>query len=434
MTEIDLADEGPGVYLVKPAVQNYAWGKIGIASQVAKFMATSQPDTFRIDETAPYAELWMGSHPKGPNIVQGLNVEDVTLKSLVERFPQLLGDASIENFGHGTLPFLFKVLSVEKALSIQAHPNKELAQKMHVKFPQHYPDKNHKPEMAIALTPFEGFCGFRPYSEIHQFLMEVPEFRQVVTEGLATAFCQAISEDASPHIQRFALKAMFSSMYDREASFVKNLVVDMLDRLKALPGHSELLNPLVELLNRLQSQFPGDVGIFCTFFFNRLQLKPGQAMYLGANEPHAYLAGDCIECMANSDNVVRAGLTPKFKDVKTLCQMLNYEGSPAESKLFESVTNGNLTNYKPPINDFAVQRAIVAAGNDLELPVKPCASMMIITRGEGVAYVGKKETGGVSQLFFKPGSVFFIGALKSVRIQNIEREFPMIIYRAFCNL
>ena len=82
----------------------------------------------------------------------------------------------------------------------------------------------------------------------------------------------------------------------------------------------------------------------------------------GPNEPHAYLAGDCVECMANSDNVVRAGLTPKFKDVKTLCSMLNYDGSPPESKIFESTIHGNVVNYKPSIHDFAVSRITIQVG------------------------------------------------------------------------
>jgi len=435
--EIPARNTGPGVYLLKPACQNYAWGKLGLNSAVAKYISTAYPTSFVIDEELPYAELWMGTHPNGPNSLVGIVGEDekeMMLKELIEQNPDLLGDPVVDQFGKGSLPFLFKVLSVNKALSIQAHPNKEHAQRLHTQFPQHYPDKNHKPEMAIAITPFEGMCGFRPYSEIRRFFKDVPELRLVVTEGLAVAFCQAVDNNSNHQIQKFALKACFSSMYDREESFVKSTLKDMMIRLKKTLGHSELMMSVMDLLERLNVQYPGDVGIFCVFFLNRILLKAGQAMFLGPNEPHAYLAGDCVECMACSDNVVRAGLTPKFKDVKTLCSMLNYDGAAAESKIFESTLHGNVINYKPSINDFAVARITILPGGDSELSVKKSASLLLVTRGEGILSAGKKETGGVTTLGVKPGAVFFVGAAKYVKLQNMDRETAMIVYRAFCNV
>jgi len=434
--DLPIPSSGPGVYLVKPACQNYAWGKPGLNSAVAKYISSAFPDSFVVDESLPYAELWIGTHPNGPNSVIGVpGVEgDTPLKELIESHPDLLGDPVVDQFGKGSLPFLFKVLSVNKALSIQAHPNKEHAQRLHTQSPQHYPDKNHKPEMAIALTPFEGFCGFRPYAEIRRFLTEVPEFRQVVTEGLAKAFCQAVEGNSHHQIQKFAMKACFSSIYDREEAFVQLNVKEMIARLKKTPVHSDLMLSVVDLLERLNIQYPGDVGIFCTFFLNRILLKPGQAMFLGPNEPHAYLSGDCVECMANSDNVVRAGLTPKFKDVKTLCAMLNYDGSTAESKIFESTIHGNVVNYKPSIHDFAVSRITIQSMADSELSIKKSASMLLVTRGEGMLYAGKRETGGVTMIGFKPGAVFFVGAGKFVKIQNMDRDTSMVVYRAFCNV
>jgi len=432
-----IAIEGPGVYLLKPSCQNYAWGKLGLNSAVAKYVCSAYPDSFAVDEALPYAELWMGTHPNGPNSlvgVPGVDEQEMMLKDLIEANPELLGEPVVDQFGKGSLPFLFKVLSVNKALSIQAHPNKEHAQKLHSNFPQHYPDKNHKPEMAIALTPFEGMCGFRPYAEIRRFLKEVPELRLVVTEGLAEAFCQAVDNNSNYQIQKFAIKACFSSIYDREEAFVKVTLKDMMARLKKTLVHSDLVVSVVDLLERLNVQYPGDVGIFCVFFLNRLLLKPGQAMFLGPNEPHAYLAGDCIECMACSDNVVRAGLTPKFKDVKTLCAMLNYDGAAAESKIFESSIHGNVVNYKPSVHDFAVSRITIQPSSDGELSVKKSASLLLVTRGEGLLYAGKKETGGVTTLGVKSGAVFFVGAGKNVRIQNMERDTSMVVYRAFCNV
>merc|ERR1712173_309261 len=113
-----------------------------------------------------YAELWMGTHPKGPSSVQLDAKEETT---------QLLS----EYIGH-ELPFLFKVLSVARSLSIQAHPDKQLAQKLHSERPHIYKSDKHKPEMTIALTPFEAMCGFRPYSQIAFFLQNVAEFAEIV--------------------------------------------------------------------------------------------------------------------------------------------------------------------------------------------------------------------------------------------------------------
>lgn len=108
---------------------------------------------------------------------------------------------------------------------------------------------------------------------------------------------------------------------------------------------------------RLQADFPNDVGSLSLFFLNILQLQPGQAIFLPAQEPHAYLDGNCVECMACSDNVIRAGLTPKFKDVDRLLKMLNYDGHPGESKLFGARRVDAFTEvFVPPVKDFAVAK------------------------------------------------------------------------------
>lgn len=146
-------------------VQQYAWGKTGASSEVARLLASSDPSA-RISEDQPYAELWMGAHPRGDAKILG---SQKTLGQWIAENQDCLGSKVKATF-HGKLPFLFKVLSVETALSIQAHPNKELAEKLHLQAPQHYPDANHKPEMAIALTSFQGLCGFRPVEEIVAFL------------------------------------------------------------------------------------------------------------------------------------------------------------------------------------------------------------------------------------------------------------------------
>ena len=145
---------GPVVFELNCVPQFYAWGKVGMASAVARFGAESK--TFVPDAETPYAELWMGAHPKAPSLIKvaaGSTMERDFAKWLQQN-PWALSDRVAARFG-GELPYLFKVLSIEKALSIQAHPNKAHAEQLFLKDPGNYPDSNHKPEIAIALTDFQ---------------------------------------------------------------------------------------------------------------------------------------------------------------------------------------------------------------------------------------------------------------------------------------
>ncbi|XP_073798400.1 mannose-6-phosphate isomerase isoform X2 [Danio rerio] len=203
-------------------VQNYAWGKAGLDSEVARLVLGGDPQA-HIEHSKPYAELWMGAHPKGDALIKDNRISQRTLGQWIADFPGCLGSKVKDTF-HGQLPFLFKVLSVNTALSIQAHPNRELAARLHAQFPEHYPDNNHKPEMAIALTQFEGLCGFRPMEEILGFLKNVPEFRALVGNEASE---ELQSADGNPHRTSLALKKCFTRMMNCE----KKLFVDQLNML-----------------------------------------------------------------------------------------------------------------------------------------------------------------------------------------------------------
>ncbi|XP_017288390.1 mannose-6-phosphate isomerase isoform X2 [Kryptolebias marmoratus] len=341
------------VFPLTCAVQNYLWGKIGLDSEVAKLVVGGDPLAV-IEDGKPYAELWMGSHPKGDAQIKDNRIAQTTLGQWIAHYPACLG-SKVKDAFQGQLPFLFKVLSVNTALSIQAHPNKELAASLHAQFPEHYPDNNHKPEMAIALTRFQGLCGFRPVEEILAFLQLVPEFHALVGYDAAEELrCSVGDEDRTSQ----ALKKCFSRMMSCE----KKVFVDELNELVKRVSEEgaagkDTSSSNGELLLRLHSQYPGDIGCFSIYFLNYVVLEPGQAMFLGANEPHAYIYGDCIECMACSDNTVRAGLTRKYIDVNTLCEMLNYKPAPASSKIFPCVQDPSdpcVTLYDPSVPDFTV--------------------------------------------------------------------------------
>ncbi|XP_023326981.1 mannose-6-phosphate isomerase [Eurytemora carolleeae] len=323
------------------AVQEYAWGKLGQKSQVAKFAPAACKD-FMLDESKPYAELWMGVHPNGPSVIAETGE---TLAEYISKNPDCLGSKVSEKF-QGQLPFLFKVLSVNKALSIQAHPAKEHAESLHATRPDVYKDPNHKPEIAIALTEFEGLCGFRPLEEIQGFLSKLPELQNC----LGDKACKELLS-STPDCYEVALKAGFKALMQSESSVLKVQLDALAVRIQNTEG-----DLLEDLYLRLIKEFPGDVGCFVIYFLNRVKLQPGQAMYLGPNVPHAYLSGDCIECMANSDNVVRAGLTPKLIDTSTLVNMLEYRCGPAEDRKFAGQDSGSSVLFNPPVPDFSVNR------------------------------------------------------------------------------
>lgn len=242
----------------------------------------------------------MGTHPSLPS----KDVETQrTLLDLVQDNQALMSPEISEKYD-GKLPFLFKVLSIRKALSIQAHPNKKLAGQLHAKDPKNYPDDNHKPEMTIAITPFEGLCGFRPLKEIAHFLSTVPSLRDLIGESSAKDFETAVSgremsgseNDIASNKQ--ALQAAFSTLMKTEKSAIGPAAAELVaaaekegEKFAGGGGPSNGGQELADLVVRLNGQFPGDIGLFVLFFLNYVKLGVGEAMFLKADDIHAYLSG-----------------------------------------------------------------------------------------------------------------------------------------------
>jgi len=342
------------------------------------------------------------------------------LSDLVTSKPELLGEESRAKFGD-KLPFLFKVLSVGKALSIQAHPDLPHAQQLHKERPEVYKDPNHKPEIAIALTDFEGLCGFRPLQEIQGFIASVPEFAAVLGD------CGNHLVNASESNYRDQLKAAFEALMLCDKEKIASQLTTLLNRLSTEAN----LDPVSLLFQRLHGQYPGDVGCFVIYFLNVLKLVPGESMFLGPNIPHAYLAGDCVECMANSDNVVRAGLTPKLIDTPTLVAMLDYTCSPADTRIFgpSQGPSSACTQFHPPVPDFAVSRHNVANGSDYTLPARSSASIILVTEGQG-----DQESEG-NKCSVSPGSVLFIPANATSKVTCSQgSEKGLVLFQAYAGV
>ncbi|CAG9771619.1 unnamed protein product [Ceutorhynchus assimilis] len=385
-------------------VQNYEWGKKGLESKVAQ-LQKSASSSFPIDESLPYAELWMGTHVNAPSVVKETNEQ---LSELISRQPAVLGEEVLRQFQE--LPFLFKVLSVNKALSIQAHPSKSHAKELHSLYPNIYKDPNHKPEMAIALTPFEALCGFRPLSEIKKFLESIPELQEIVGNDALSRDCQLI-------------QCAFRAVLTCPKKTITKLIDSLLQRFSE-SDKTQRAYLHADLVQRLHSQFPYDNGVLMVYFLNYLKLHPSEAIFLGANEPHAYLSGDCIECMACSDNVVRAGLTPKLVDVDTLCSMLIYTGAPPTEKLFAPTREDEFSViFRPPVPDFAVIKiSVPAAENSYSIITRSSASILLIISGKA-----QYNNGTVV-----PGTVLFLPSDEMITFTNLEGE--LLIYQAIANV
>lgn len=363
-----------------------------------------------------------------------------------------MGTEINEKFGH-KLPFLFKVLSIGKALSIQAHPNKRLAEQLHAKDSKNYPDDNHKPEMTIAITPFDGLCGFRPLAEISHFFSTVQALRKLVGEKAVDEFQSAVNgketseKKEDEETNKKALQKLFGVLMNSQKEDVekasKELIAEAGKDGAEFAGNGGSSNDgqeLADLVVRLDKQFPGDIGLFVLFFLNYVKLEVGEAMFLKADDIHAYLSGDIIECMAASDNVVRAGFTPKFKDVDTLITMLTYSYAPISEQKMDPVdypyvtlnataysSGSEAALYDPPIEEFSVVKTdLKKKGAKATFEQIAGPSIFICTSGHGKISVGPTSEE------VKPGHVYFVGATAEVVLESEDTEFTT--FKAFCEL
>nr|DAD31823.1 TPA_asm: hypothetical protein HUJ06_010674 [Nelumbo nucifera] len=418
MAEKNAGKRKKQLQLLRCSVQNYDWGRIGEESKVAELFLLNSG--MEIQNDKPYAELWMGTHNSGPSFLilgnrdGGSGLEPLSLKSWISENPHVLGEKVVEKWG-ADLPFLFKVLSIAKALSIQAHPDKALAETLHATQPTVYKDDNHKPEMALALTEFEALCGFVSLEELKNVLLSVPEIIELVGSKSAGEILHANKQDGEEKI-----KAMLQSIFTQLMSTSEDEISGAVSKLKTRLNMENKMRQLTEkeqLILRLEKQYPGDIGVISAFFLNYVKLNPGEALYLGANEPHAYIFGECIECMATSDNVVRAGLTPKYRDVHTLCSMLTYrQGVPL---------NPYTTRYLPPFEEFEVDRCVLPKGASVKFPAVPGPSLFVVTTGRGTIQTESSSADAIVE-----GCVLFVPADTELGVTAMD---GLQLYRAGVN-
>ncbi|RMZ95024.1 mannose-6-phosphate isomerase [Brachionus plicatilis] len=413
-------------------VQRYGWGRRGLESKVAVFKKSQDP-SFEIKESETYAELWMGTHPNCPSTIRTTAEPAQPLVDYIKSNPEkTLGHQIVNHFysnndilRSGDLPFLFKVLSINQALSIQAHPNKNLAAQLNKTDPKNYPDSNHKPEMLIAISEqFDALCGFRP---IDQILDNFEKYQELVN------LCTRENYDS---LKKFKSQAQLKSCFSSLMSQSEQMIAEQLQSLRSKIDQKNPSN-LESLFVTLNDQYQNDVGCFSIFLLNLICLRKGEAIFLSANVPHAYLSGDGVECMACSDNVVRAGLTPKFKDVKILCDMLDYSMKTSEeNKLRGLELCDYVTSYRPSVDEFSVQdinvKSVHLTKGRLEIPAVESGSILIVTQStDGLFF----QCDG-NKLDAKVGFVYYIDCGKTVYLLDEmgNCEGSLRAFRAFCDI
>jgi mannose-6-phosphate isomerase len=295
------------IMVLRNPILPYAWGS-----------ATAIPELLgRAPDGGPQAEMWMGAHPKAPStLVDG--AKERPLPRAIAADPEgMLGPAARERFGDA-LPFLFKILAAAAPLSIQAHPDRdearagfdrETAAGIPLDAPhRNYRDSHPKPECIRALAPFWGLCGFRPTDE---------------AEALLRAFCGADFEPLRSGLAAGGAEP-FRDFYEKLMTLGPARLRAALNRAEDHARNSGRETPEGRWLARLAAAHPGDPGILSPLFLNLIRLEPGEALFLPAGELHAYLDGLGVEIMANSDNVLRGGLTPKHVDVPELIRRARF--------------------------------------------------------------------------------------------------------------
>ncbi|MFD8386795.1 mannose-6-phosphate isomerase, class I [Streptomyces sp. NPDC059679] len=393
-------------------VRPYAWGS-----------ATAIPELLGTEPTGePQAELWMGAHPGAPSRVDR-GEGPVALSDVIAADPEgELGPDAVGHFGP-RLPFLLKVLAAASPLSLQVHPDlaqaeagfaDEEARGVPVDAAhRNYKDANHKPELICALTPFDGLCGFRDADEAAGLLaaLEVDSLKPYV---------DVLHAHPESHALREVLTAVLTA--DREAiADTVHQTAAAAERLGAQDGPHA---PAYRAYASIARHYPGDPGVIAAMLLNYVQLQPGEALYLGAGVPHAYLDGLGVEIMANSDNVLRCGLTPKHIDVPELLRIVRFE-SEAPGVLRPEADSSGEEVYATPIDEFRLSRYVLAEGTGPRpLPSRTpqillCASGTAVLRGTG------GDGGDGAELRLAQGESAFVPAGETVALSG-----PGTVFRA----
>ncbi|KAI0467344.1 mannose-6-phosphate isomerase [Xylaria cf. heliscus] len=379
------------VFQLSGTCNEYPWGKKGSDSLAARLCEKTPGGGFKIDPEKNYSEMWFGDYPDFPG--RKLETGEPLANVLQRDKERLLGEKVITQFD-AQLPYLPKILSIAKALPLQIHPNKDLATKLREKDPESFTDANHKPEIALALSRFEVFAGFKPLDEV------APLFNLAPLKTFRVGGSDKWTNETLRNVTRELLKSDLNSVRSVQSGLSK-------------VSRSELGDAayILDLLPRLQDQYgPEDAGsLVALLCMNYMVFQPGEAIFIPADGIHAYLAGDIVECMARSNNVLNVGFCPPAdrNNVDTFANTLTFKAHSKEdiilrSRPSEKSKNGRTVVYKPPMSEFDLLRTVMKGDESEEITASEGPSILICTSGKGILRAGGED------FDLSAGFIFFI--------------------------
>ena len=376
-----------GIYRLRGTVKHYEWGGYSFI-----------PSLLQIEnkEDLPFAEYWLGAHANDDCKIE-IEGKDVLLKEYIQNHHEVLGKKVRKEFKQ--FPFLLKALDVKNMLSIQVHPSKKAAKKEFKREnkegilldspKRNYKDENHKPELMVAMSDFWLLHGFKKRKEIKNALVRIPEFNLL-----------------SILFEKFGYKGLYKTVMDMPQHEINTILQPLLDRIIPLYQQNKL--------NKSQEDFWAaraaltfnneqaiDRGIFSIYFFNLVQLKKGEGIFQNAGVPHAYLEGQNIEIMANSDNVLRGGLTNKHIDVKELMKHVKCEATKVA--IVKGKKKKQEIFYKTTVRDFQLSSLHLKKGKSFSFSAKG-PEIILLTSGQVVI---KDKNGNIELKKGMPSAMIF---------------------------
>ncbi|MEV7071079.1 mannose-6-phosphate isomerase, class I [Streptomyces sp. NPDC093990] len=357
-------------------IRPYAWGS-----------TTAIPALLGVEPTGePQAEMWMGAHPGAPS-----RTGRGTLAEVIDANPvKELGAEAVARFGP-RLPFLLKILAAGAPLSLQVHPDLAQAKAGYEDEERrgipvdaghrNYKDANHKPELICALTEFDGLCGFREPARAAELL-----------DALGVDSLKPYVDLLHAHPEEAALREVLTAILTADREEMAHTVTEAAAACARLGGDHA---PYADIAHH----YPGDPGVIAAMLLNHVRLQPGEALFLGAGIPHAYLSGLGVEIMANSDNVLRCGLTPKHVDVPELLRIVRFEAADPGVLRPEASPDGEEV-YETPIDEFRLSRYVLPEGAATHDLTRPTPQILLCTAGS--VRVGEHE--------LRPGQSVFVPA------------------------
>lgn len=394
------------VYRLENSVRKYSWGDPDL---IPAFLGAKNPSR------EPWAELWLGAHPKAPSMARMPDGRLKGLNELILETPKAMLGPAYAGGADARLPFLFKLMAVAKPLSLQAHPSAQAAargfkREESAALPlepteRNYNDDRHKPELVVALDRFEGVCGFRPIDQIIRNLKLLA------------------GENWRPHAERLSLNPgrmelavvfySFCTASEAERTRLFKLVRPRLDRILADAKPGSQAHRTLGWVPRLMDLYPNDMAALSPIMMNTFDLGPGEGLYVMPGRPHAYFRGCALEVMANSDNELRAGLTDKRRDLAEFLAILDFgDGAPKLLSAPQAVPGrgSSLCAYDLDVDDFSLAAASVSGGSVRRVGRSGPELILCVEGTVALARSGPEALDGGEPLVLHRGQSLFVSA------------------------